>query len=233
MKKLLLAIFIAATSSITYAQNIQLHYDFGDNRKCFTSTVEMFRPDRLGNTFFFIDMNYNEGDINGVSLAYWEIARAFKLSKDSKLSAHIEYNGGMGRWKNGNYSGQFDINNAWLAGAEYSWAWKNFSKVLTLQAMFKTIKDKNDASFQLTAVWNTNWFDGKLSFNGFMDFWREDNKFGSSNTKYVWLTEPQLWYNLQKIANGFSIGSEVEISSNFSGNKGFMINPTIAMKYTF
>lgn len=45
--------FIAARSS---AQNVQAHYDFG--RKSATTTVEMFRPDGGGSTFFFVDMDY-------------------------------------------------------------------------------------------------------------------------------------------------------------------------------
>lgn len=38
------------------AQNIQLHYDLG--RKGITSTVEMFKPDKGGSTFFFVDLDY-------------------------------------------------------------------------------------------------------------------------------------------------------------------------------
>ena len=39
------------------AQNLQLFYDAG--RGCATSTVEMFRPDAGGSTFFFIDFDYS------------------------------------------------------------------------------------------------------------------------------------------------------------------------------
>ena len=46
------------------AQNVQLLYDTG--RGCATSTVEMFRPDAGGSTFFFIDFDYTPK----VSLAY-------------------------------------------------------------------------------------------------------------------------------------------------------------------
>ena len=38
------------------AQNLQLFYDAG--RGCATSTVEMFRPDAGGSTFFFVDFDY-------------------------------------------------------------------------------------------------------------------------------------------------------------------------------
>jgi hypothetical protein len=53
---------------------------------------------------------------------------------------------------------------------------------------------------------------------GFADFWREDNVFGTSETTdFVFLAEPQLWYNFSQ---HFSLGGEVEVSSNFAGNKG-------------
>jgi hypothetical protein len=47
---------------------------------------------------------------------------------------------------------------------------------------------------------------------------------------YVFLTEPQLWYNF---TNHFSVGSEIELATNFAGTKGFAVNPTIAVKWTF
>ena len=61
MKKL---IFLACTTLIAVmltpmkaeGQNIQLHYDLG--RKGITSTVEMFKPDKGGSTFFFVDLDY-------------------------------------------------------------------------------------------------------------------------------------------------------------------------------
>ncbi len=231
MKKISLIIASVAFSVAAFAQNVQTHYDFGDTRKCVTTTVEMFRPDKLGSTFFFVDMNYNEGDMNGVTLAYWEIARAFNLKQGSSLAAHVEYNGGFFRV---DPALGLPINSAFLGGLENTWGFDNFSKVFTLQALFKSIQGKNDASFQLTAVWNTSWCDGKVSFNGFMDFWKEDNAFATGETtEYVWLTEPQIWYNFQNNLKGFSVGSEVELSANFSGNKGFMCNPTLAMKYSF
>ena len=97
MKKVLLlfSLFVIVTS--TNAQNLQLHYDLGEDRKYFTTTVEMFRPDKYGSTFFFIDMDYSSDARNvdnGISLAYWEIARAFKWNENQKFMPRVEYNGG-------------------------------------------------------------------------------------------------------------------------------------------
>jgi len=229
MKKLVLILFVSLLAVGSFAQNIQTHYDMGKDRGYLTTTVEMFRPDKTGNTFFFIDMDYGVGKIEGVSLAYFEIARCFKLGK-SPFSWHGEYNGGFGQWTPG---GSYQINNAWLTGLDYSWNASDFSRGFSLKTLFKTIQGKNDASFQLTGVWYVNFAKGKMSFTGFADFWGEDNDFnsdGKRDAKFTFLTEPQLWYNCTK---KFAVGSEVEISSNFAGYDGFMINPTAALKYTF
>ena len=124
----------------------------------------------------------------------------------------------------------YSINSAWLVGAQYTFASKDFSKILTLQANYKYIKDKNNAAFQLTAVWTLNFFKNKLSLLGFADWWREDNVFGENTTNYVFLTEPQIWWNAME---HFSFGGEFEMSNNFASNEGFMFNPTVAVKWIF
>lgn len=89
-KLFLLAAFLLTASVTAQAQNIQFHYDFGSHlyktesaRPKITTTVEMFRPDKWGNTFFFVDMNYRE---EGVNLAYWEISREIKLGNSPFLA---------------------------------------------------------------------------------------------------------------------------------------------------
>jgi len=208
----------------------------GKDRKMLTTTVEMYKQDKVGSTFFFIDMDYGSkaSEIDEISLSYWEIARSFKISDKSAFEPRIEYNGGFGR---GEYSVEetiyqyhYSINSAYLVGGQYTWKNKDFSKILTLQANYKYIKDKENASFQITAVWNFHFFKKKLSFNGFADFWKEKQLFDEKKTNFIFLTEPQIWYNA---FSKFSIGTEIEISNNFSQNKGTMVNPTIAAKWTF
>ena len=227
--------FVAFMFSVN-AQNVQLHYDFGEGRKMLTSTVEMFRPDAYGSTFFFIDMDYGAdgtGIDNGISLAYWEIARAFKWNETQKFMPRVEYNGGTMSIGGGVW---IPIENCWLAGVERTWASADFSKILTLQANYKYIKDKEDAAFQLTAVWTVQMAEGKFTFTGFADFWKEEMAWDfdeqgipQSTTDFRFLTEPQLWYNPCK---NFSFGTEIELSNNFVGDE-FAVKPTLAVKYTF
>ena len=217
----LLFLTLAANSG---AQNIELHYDF--RRNCATSTVEMFRADSYGSTFFFIDMDFAPKAVG----AYGEISRELCFWKDSKLnwlSAHIEYNGGL------NNAMSFD--NAWLVGATYSGHSKDWSKTWSLSAMYKAIPGNvNVSNFQITGVWNLDFLDHWFSFNGYVDFWREENV--QMGTKYILTSEPQLWVNLKKIKGwervNLSLGAEVELSNNFVA-KGFDVMPTLAAKWTF
>jgi hypothetical protein len=233
MKKLFTLLLSIIAASLLKAQDLQVHYDFGKDRKFITSTVEMFKPDKWGSTFFFIDMNYDADNGKTISLAYWEIARAINVGK-SPFAAHIEYNGGFGQYYTDPGYGAYSINDAWLAGVEYSINNADFTRGITFQALYKYIKDKSDASFQVTAVWYVHMLNKKLTFNGFADFWGEKNSFTegetTTETDFVFLTEPQIWYNFTE---NISVGSEIEISSNFSGNKGFMVNPTLAAKWNF
>ncbi|MDD2283909.1 MAG: DUF5020 family protein [Paludibacter sp.] len=219
MRKLILACLLIAGAGLVAQTNLQLHYDFGKGRNYLTSTIERFKPDTNGSLFYFVDMNYNAG---GPTEAYFEIARELKFW-DGPISAHVEYNGGL-HAENGGAA--FQINNAYLLGGTYSLNSQDFSKGISLSAMYKLIQGNVDPhNFQLTAVWYMHLLQGKLSFTGFADFWREKTFFGST---YTFLSEPQLWYNFNK---KISAGGEIELGYNFGGVSGFKACPTLAVKY--
>lgn len=233
MKNKLILITIVFFSMTSVAQNLQVMYDFGSGRQNVTSTLEMFKPDKWGNTFFFVDMEFNGND-HQPSLAYMEIARCLKFW-DGPISAHVEYNGGL---LNAGPFG-FPINNAYLAGVDYGWNSKDFTKFLNLKLLYKSIQGKNANSFQLTGVWNLNFLKNKLTVSGFADFWREDNMnfidatgaiIVPTNTKYVFLSEPQIWYNVNK---NLSLGGEIELSANFGTVDGFKVCPALGAKWNF
>lgn len=228
MKQLILGLLLL-TNAYSYAQNVQLHYD--QDRECITSTVEMFKPDTYGNTYFFIDMDYNSNGAKGVTLAYWEISRVFKTEK-MPFGIHAEFDGGMLRGIDNNNDFVYPINNAWLAGIDYSINAKDYSKGITFKALYKYITGKHNATYQFTTAWYSNFFDKKLTFSGFADFWREDNQYynGDANTKFVFLSEPQLWYNINET---FSLGGEIELTNNFGGVSGFKARPTLGVKWIF
>lgn len=224
-RTLLLAALIALLFTATgKAQNIQVQYDF--ERKSVTSTVEMFRTDSFGSTYFFVDMDYTPRTTG----AYWEISRElcfWQNSKMSWLSLHLEFDGGL--------SNTVSFNNSWLAGLTYSGHSKDFTKTWSVSAMYKLIPGTKNAAgkaqihnFQVTGVWGIEFAKGWCTFSGFFDFWIE--------TEFIFMSEPQFWVNLNKIKGWenvkLSLGGEVELSHNFV-EKGFRAMPAVGAKWTF
>lgn len=232
MKKYVFLIVILFSALTVKAQNVQLHYDFGgilydkdyDGRPALTSTVEMFKPDKWGSTFFFIDMDYkSEGIVSG----YWEIARELTFW-EPPFSIHVEYNGGVTK--------SYPLQNAYLGGLTYTYNSKDYTKGVTFSAMYKYIQ-KHDTphNFQLTATWYIHFAkDGLCTFSGFADWWREKTPAGT----FIFMAEPQFWVNLNKLRGiddhfNLSIGSELELTHNFAMRSGFYAIPTCAVKWTF
>ncbi|MDR1937947.1 MAG: DUF5020 family protein [Tannerellaceae bacterium] len=223
---------LALTVFCGKAQNVQLHYDFGSaiysesygTRPALTSTVEMFKPDKWGSTFFFIDMDYAGGGITG---GYWEIARELQFWKNP-FSIHIEYNGGL--------TSAFPLQDAYMGGASWTYNNEAFSKGFSIIAMYKYIRKHNEPhNFQLTGTWYLNFgANGLCTFSGFADWWREKSDVGD----FIFMAEPQFWINMNKIKGidktfNLSVGSEVELTNNFALHDGFYAIPTLAVKWTF
>lgn len=204
MKKLFLLAAAAISMTAGAQVNIQLHYDLGrnlypndeSNRGYFTTTVEMFKADRLGSTYFFVDMDYcgntRTYDANGCPIddgsgnrgnigAYWEVSRDFtfyKVKRNDKhnFSAHIEYDGGISQ-----AAGPFQ--QAILVGPAWNWHSADFKKTFTLQVMYKQFLNSNNRndvgsnghdahpSFQITPIWNITFANDLCTFSGFADLW--------------------------------------------------------------
>jgi hypothetical protein len=243
MKKIFISLFaILAISQLTNAQtNFQTFYDFG--RKHFTTTLEGFHQDNWGNTFFFIDYDYNNRDASGKVVSpnntYFEIARCLNFWSESALaplSLQVEYNGGFGTWGNlagkaGTDYGAFAVNSAFLFGFDWFLHSENFNNTLNLKVLYKHFVNlQSKVPVQFTAVWGFQDLFGLsgLRFSGFADFWCEGNNL-------VFLSEPQIWFQL---FDHFNIGGEVELSYNFAGleastGKKFNVLPCIGTKWVF
>lgn len=186
MRSLFLMIATLLVSGFAKAQtNAQVLYDFGSDRKFVTLTLEMFKQDKWGNTYFFVDHDFNLNQMTDPNTGkkyehnmsqggtYTEISRALNFWQNTKLknlSLHAEYNGGIYK--------DYPINNAWLFGVEYFMHDKSFKNTLTLQALYKTIrKTDQNVPMQFTAVWGCKDIFGVkgLNFSGFADFWWENH----------------------------------------------------------
>jgi len=216
LKKILLTLFVA---SLVYSQNIQLHYEAAAERHYLVSTLEMFRPDAYGSTFWFVDKEYNAAGSASMSLAYWEIARSFTLPIHN-LSATIQYNDGVANFGS--------LGKVWLAGVNYVFDLGFIT--LPLDVLYRAAAGADSPDLQLTTTWFVPLMDGKAEISGFADLWSQDEP-GNSGKQFVFLSEPQFWYNFGEHA---SLGSEIEISYNFVfGATGLKTLPTLGMRWTF
>lgn len=231
-RKFILSISLLFILSASYAQNLQLHYDFRNSlhgekvaqKNYLTGTFEMFKPDAWGSTFMFVDFDFNLEKGN-IGMVYGEIARAIKLG-NSPVMAHVEFNGGLGRG--------FTIDNAYLLGAQYPFKAGNFFMSTYLAYKLNAFK-KASHDGQWTVTWTGNFADNKLTLSGFADFWTENKnkETGEGGKKLVFLSEPQIWYN---ITPNLSLGSEIELSYNFVNafaESKFYVLPTLAAKWNF
>ena len=243
-------IFATAVAALALAQaasaqtNLQTFYDFGQNRGHFTTTLEGFYGDSWGNTFFFIDYDYNAKDNNGVNQApsgsYMEIARCLNFWGDSALapfSLQVEYNGLVG------------VNQNFLFGVDYFLHNDDFSNTFNFKLLYKTFSSGVTSSLplQFTFVWGMQDIFGVqgLRFSGFADIWGEDVvNFAEANfitgdnvhnRKFVFISEPQIWYNVGQLFGcpNLHVGSEIELSCNFAGYDGFKVRPCIGTKWVF
>ena len=235
MKKIVIFALMAVAALGAQAQNIQLHYDFGrnfysdqePNRQKMTMTIEQFKADQWGSWFYFVDVDFSRHFVEG---AYTEVSREINIKKESPFAVHVEYDGGLTR--------TYAFQQAALLGAAYNGHSADFSKTWSVQLLYKQYFSNKDihsyASAQLTGVWGLNFLNKKLTFSGFIDFWRGEK--ADNHGCLVILTEPQLWYNFTE---HFSVGTEWELSNNFIYNvdptstKTFFWNPTVGVKWNF
>jgi len=216
--------------------NLQTFYDFGKDRKYVTTTFEMFKGDKWGDTFFFIDhyfdtqANRDLGQASAINGSYFEIERGLNFWQDTDLkdlSAMIEYDGST--WGAG----------VWCFGAKYFLHSKDFRNTFQLALLYDVHRGYGsaDVPVKFSGVWGMGDFLGikKLTFKGFIDVWGNNSVFADASTaKFSILTEPQLWFNLGDLGiENLNIGGEVELSYNFAGCKGFMCNPCIGTKWVF
>ena len=261
-KKTILAVAVAtlALGQVAKAQtNVQVFYDFAKDRQHVTTTLEGFYGDNWGNTFFFIDYDYNakNADNKGVSPSgtYFEIARCLNFWQNvpvlNGFSLQLEYNGGLLLNNPQNVDGSFigyGVNHALIAGIDYFLHSKDFRNTFNFKVLYKNIlQGSSDVPMQFTFVWGMQDLFGLqgLRFSGFADFWWENhavitgfNELGIpqwADSKVVFISEPQLWYNVGQwfgVPN-LNIGGEVELSYDFATTAGFKVRPCAGIKWVF
>ena len=249
LSALLLAISI---NGVLAGTNLQLFYDFGSlgtacaNQRSnrVTTTIELFYPDNWGSTFAFVDIDYNihpSDPKNTPFMAYMEISRCLNFWQNTKardLSIQVEYNGGLGVYTVGKEIHGYGINHAALVGLNYCLHTKDYKNIFNLELLYKYVLSEgngihNNVPIQFTFVWGCDDFCTApgLRFSGFLDIWGEKL---NGQQSFVFISEPQLWYNVGRWFKcpNLNIGTEIEFSYNFTG-QGFMCNPCLGIKWCF
>ncbi len=221
------------------SMNLQFHYDIKRDHP--TVTQEFFATDKLGYTFFFMDLNFNPyHKPGGLSDVYFEFMRYFTILREPSfdLNLTVQYDDGtapvervlLGGINAGNiHLGHFNISTEFLLKKDY----------------------KLDVNWQYTVVWFAEFLGGKLIFNGYADFWAndvDDPHWPSFNPEYAasrhsFQTEPQIGWQLNSY---WKVGSEIEISRGFIGSvtgklaadekyrhDKWYVLPTIFVQYDF
>jgi hypothetical protein len=238
MKKYLLLVLLLLVLRVrTEAQNLQLHYDFGEGRKYFTATLEMFRPDALGYTFWFIDLDFDfPGSPRSMSAVYWEISRDFyipglkKIHPFEELGFHLEYNDGFTAYQDtGQTIGAASYNSVFLTG--FSFPLRLGNESVTAQLLLRLPRGMDVPDFQVTLVWTRLLLKERVLFTGFADLWSQDKIAGADRKELVFQAEPQLWY---LITSKIALGGEIEISHNFPvGPNEWEFMPTLGFRWEF
>ena len=246
---------------MTAQTNLQIFYDFGRDRNHVTTTLEGFYGDNWGNTFFFVDHDFNGKSFEGKRIApgatYMEIARCLNFWQNTKLgglSFQVEYNGGLAFSQYSVPEG-YPINHAFLTGLDYFLHSADFRNTFNFKVLYKYIVGgKSKVPMQFTFVWGMQDLFGLkgLRFSGFADFWWEEHSLYSGpkwdkdagtyqalgaveTSQIVFISEPQLWYNVGQWFGcpNLNIGGEVELSWDFGTVKGFHARPCAGMKWVF
>lgn len=184
MKKTIwVALLCVMSSAVLKAQtSLFTFYDFAGDRQHVTMTLEGFYNDNWGNTFFFIDYDFNSAMISeksGKSVfapsgTYFEIARCLNFWKNvpvlKDFSLQVEYNGGV--YNQYSYkpflgdvsAAKYSINNAFLFGIDYCLHSEDYRNTLNIKALCRLdnytnclygdgTQMKAKAPLQFTLVW--------------------------------------------------------------------------------
>lgn len=224
----LLLVIILFLPSLLFAQNKnlflngQVHWDF--HREIYTSTIEVFNLDPTGTTFFFTDLDFDSAGQVG---SYFEISHNFGFINFEKSTGNLslQYNDGV---LSTDINGK-GIPRTLLYGVALSdlrWGTAFFE----VQGLIRQeIGEK--LGWQFTGIWNWPIKGTPIEFLGYIDW----NTQKSGNQPDAIQTEPQILWRWRQ----FGIGSEVEISRNFSGaytKKGgfeyhkWYVHPTVFLR---
>jgi nucleoside-specific outer membrane channel protein Tsx len=227
------------TENYFMSTELQLHLDFDREpyvgEGIYTVTLEHFSEWKYGDNYFFVDAEGQSNYSMDTETIYYEIAP--RLSIDRILGSKVISLDNLGETYltvQYNRGGEDYINPVWLSGVSVDFNFQPNYGFSNLSIMVRN-EETQDTAYQITLVWGQPFqlFGQQFAFNGFADYWQNDEC-------EVFLTEPQLRYNLSSLFGSDSlmstsvIGTEIEISHDFfSEDADWQVNPTLFFAFSF
>jgi hypothetical protein len=180
--------------------NIQQHYDFGEDRDYWTTTVEGLEFDSYGSTYAFMDV-----DANATDLIYGEVSRYFKVPSLGDVQLTAQYNGGR-------------IYNDWMPHVGlFGISYKGLD-------LLYVVNEDTGSEFQLTYVWFKRW--GNLEVCGYIDIWTiEMDRIAVCTEPQIWY-----WLNDYLAIGGELEISKNFVFETHGLSDSWEFNPTLAVK---
>lgn len=218
---------------------LQLHIDSDREpyvgEGIYTVTLEHFSEWKYGDNFFFVDAEGQSNYSMDTETFYYEIAPRLSIDRimGSKVTPldvvgetyfTVQYNDG----------GEDFIKPVWLSGVSFDFNFQPNYGFSNLSIMVRH-EETQDTAYQITLVWGQPFqlFGQQFSFQGFADYWQNDEC-------EVFLAEPQLRYHLSSLFGNDSlmstadIGTEIELSHDFFGEDAdWQVNPTLFFAFSF
>ncbi|MBN2068589.1 MAG: DUF5020 family protein [Opitutales bacterium] len=180
--------------------NVQQHYDFGEDREYWTTTIEGLEFDSYGSTYAFVDIDANSSD-----LIYGEVARYFNIPNQENLKWTAQYNGGRIYGDTMPHVGLFGI------------SYKGLDVLYVLN-------EDTGSEVQLTYVWFKRW--GNLELCGYVDIWTIDlDRVALCTEPQLWY-----WLNDYLAVGGELEISRNFVFESHGLSNSWEFNPTLAVK---
>lgn len=238
------ALFLLSASlllKISFAQNLQLHYDFRhtiDPKRATKNflgfSFEYFKQiDTASSGSFLLKMQCDMKGVKGnMGQIFVQASQSLRFWKP-KIFLSFNYSGGLGVTDD---AFGFYLVNSYAAGVSYPFQWKGAWMAANLLFRYNAF---NEPSYdpQLTLYFGRGFNNYKIFAAGSFVFWTQNRNQGNDFTrhlkgkKFAFFGDSQVWV---KIKNRFSVGSRINVFYHLlSDDHQIQFYPTLGTKYQF
>jgi hypothetical protein len=238
LRLLLLSIAATAHARVVGAQDLQIHYDWRhtidprNNPRDFPAlTFKSFKGLEFGSFLLKLEANL-DGTQHNISKGYLEVSQTVRFW-NAPVYALVEYTGGLGLFEGA--GGGYYIQNAYLVGSAYPFAWRGSWANVSL-AYKHTNFQRPSHDPQATLYWGRS-IRERWAFASTGVFWTQNRNHGDEFTASLsgkqrsFLIENEIWWRAVGLV---SVGTEIRVSRNVYATDGrLLLYPTVGMRYLF